>query len=340
MVHPRRVSVMRALHERVSAGMVCRPFPWRPKHRRNGKCRPIVASSALWALSALTGEPSAPVEVVPLPPLIIEGQPARAHTQGLEILAGAYYVTARREDVEPKRALLLRTARERHRWDVWDITPESPDAAGKGGVCLDHPGGFQAGGGRLWIPLAESRPHARTLVRAYALADLEPHKPARPAFEFSVDDHIGAVAVSTDGRLLVGASWDTESVCLWDLKGTFQRALAGAELTRWSLGVADGPDGRPGLAVQDWKIVGDRLLASGLRRVGGTAGSRQESWLMSLPVPFNTGMPPAKVRLPDPNGISLASEGMAVAEGLVYFLPEDLGATNRLFRAALAELGL
>jgi hypothetical protein len=312
----------------------------RPADRRPGKCRKTVAGAALCALSALTGEPPAPVEVVPLAPLMIEGQPARAHTQGLEILAGTYYVTARREDVAPKRALLLRIAREQREWDVWDITPGSPGVAGKDEGYLDHPGGFQAGGGKLWIPLAESRPHARTLIRAYALADLEPHKPARPAFEFSVDDHIGAVAVSNERRLLVGANWDTERVCLWDLDGTFERALAGAELTRWGLGVADGPDGRPGLAVQDWKIAGSRILASGLRRVGGTAGSPQESWLMSLPAAFNPSVSPAKVRLPEPDGMSLAREGMAVAEGDVYFLPEDLGATNRLLRVTLTELGL
>src|ERR1043166_10207249 len=77
------------------------------------------------------------VEVVVLPPLHVNGQAARAHTQGLEVQGGRFYVTARREDVRPKRALLLRTAAPRTDWDVWDITPAtSADAK----TQLDHPG--------------------------------------------------------------------------------------------------------------------------------------------------------------------------------------------------------
>src|SRR4030095_11882925 len=44
------------------------------------------------------------VETVQIPPLRIKGQAARAHTQGLEVLDGKYYVTARREGDRAKRA--------------------------------------------------------------------------------------------------------------------------------------------------------------------------------------------------------------------------------------------
>jgi len=49
------------------------------------------------------------VETVRLPSLRIDHQPAKAHTQGLKLVDGKYYVTARRDDVRPKRALLLRS---------------------------------------------------------------------------------------------------------------------------------------------------------------------------------------------------------------------------------------
>jgi hypothetical protein len=333
---------MRRSHEPAGERIASRPSPWHRRRHATLKCWQSVAGAALWSLFALAGEAPPRIEVVPLPPLIIAGQPARAHTQGLEIVAGSYYVTARREDVQPKRAFLLRTAPGRSDWAGWDLTPGSAgkDVGAGGEALLDHPGGFQASGGRLWIPLAESRRQRHTLVRAYVVADLEPDKPARPAFEFSVDDHIGAVAVSAERGLLVGASWDTESVYLWDLQGTLNRTSSGAGLAAWGLGVATGPDRRPGVAVQDWKIVGDRLIGSGLRRGGGSGTTVPESWLVSLPVSLEAGASPAKILLPTPEGIGLAREGMAIAAGVVHFLPEDLGATNRLFRVVRAEFGL
>ena len=39
------------------------------------------------------------VDAVKLPPLTIDGRSARAHTQGLEIQSGKYYVTARRNEI-------------------------------------------------------------------------------------------------------------------------------------------------------------------------------------------------------------------------------------------------
>ena len=293
-------------------------------------------------LIARAGDAFPPPEVLPLPPLVVAGQPARAHTQGLEIVGTAYYVTARREDLEPKRALLLRTSPGQKDWDSWDLTPEVRDPGGPGEdkPLLDHPGGFQMAGGKLWIPLAESRRRSRSLIRAYHLPDLKPNQPARSVSEFAVDDHIGAVAVAADQSVLVGASWDTETVYLWDRSGGLRRKLTGAALAGWGLGVAAGADGRAGLAVQDWKIVGDRLLASGLRQARAGATSAAESWLVSLPAALTAGAPSAEILLPRPEGVSLAREAMAVASGSVHFLPEDLGATNRLFRFRLAALGL
>jgi hypothetical protein len=34
----------------------------------------------------------------------------------------------------------------------------------------------------------------------------------------------------------------------------------------------------------------------------------------------------------------MAREAMAISNGAIYFLPEDLGASNRLFRVSLADL--
>ena len=275
------------------------------------------------------------MEVVSLPPLRIEGRPAKGHTQGLELAGGKYYVTARRDDVRPRRALLLRTDAAGTNWDVWDITPADNEGAV---TSLDHPGGMQSDGTRLWIPVAESKRNSRSIIRAYLLSDLEAGRKLKPVFEFPVSEHIGSVAVSTEHGLLFGANWDTEKVYVWDLKGNLQRTLRSDELAARGLGVVAGTEGRAGVAVQDWKVVGDRLYASGLfgspRSVMVSPASRW-CWFEHFLEP---DCQRRTVTLPRRDGVELAREAMAVSGGSVYFLPEDLGASNRLFRVPLAEL--
>jgi hypothetical protein len=275
------------------------------------------------------------LDVVSLPPLRIEGRPARAHTQGLELMGGKYYVTARRDDVRPRRALLLRTGPAAIGWDVWDITPVDAQGAA---TSLDHPGGMQSDGTRLWIPVAESKRNSRALVRAFLLADLEAGRPLKPVFEFPVSGHIGSVAVSTEHGLLFGANWDTEKVYVWDLKGQLQRTLSGDELEARGLGVVAGPAGRAGVAVQDWKVVGERLYASGLFGSPKSMLISQASRLCWFEHFLERDFQCRTVTLPRRDGVELAREAMAISDGSVYFLPGDLGASNRLFRVALAEL--
>lgn len=276
---------------------------------------------------------------IKLPPLRVQGQPARAHTQGLELDSTNFYVTARRDDLQPKRALLLRTSPSRTDWDVWDITPV--DAQGHL-TSLDHPGGMQSDGKHLWIPLSESRRNGRSLVRRYPIASLVPDQPLKPDFEFEVNDHIGAVAVSTQRKILFGANWDTESVYIWDYTGHLQRTLTSMELAPRGLGVVAGPNERDrhiGLAVQDWKFVDDRLFASGLFRGGpGADSNSSQSQLVSFANFLETEFQRLAIQLPKQNEIELAHEGMAISDGLVYFLPEDLTATNRIFRVPLQYL--
>lgn len=275
------------------------------------------------------------VEEIRLPPLRIQGQAARAHTQGLELVAGKCYVTARRDDVRPKRALLLRSEPAATDWDVWDITPVDAQGAV---TAQDHPGGMQSDGARLWIPLAESNRTGRSIIRAYKLADMTAGGRLKADYEFTVDDHIGAVAVAADRQLIFGANWDTERVYVWDFRGRLQWTLTDFELKARGLGVMAGAGGRPGVAVQDWKVVGDRLYASGLFRAPGSATAATESRLIWFAGFLESDSQRRTVTLPRQKGIMLAREAMAISAGRVYFLPEDLGASNRLFRVSAADL--
>jgi hypothetical protein len=275
------------------------------------------------------------VETIPLPALRIASQAAKAHTQGLEVAGGKYYVTARREDVRPRRALLLRTEAAGTNWDAWDITPV--DAGGELSA-LDHPGGMQSDGKGLWIPVAESRPKSHALIRVFPLRWMVPGQPLKPDFEFAVQDHIGAIAVAADRGLVLGANWDTKTVYVWDMRGRLQQTLTGAKLGMRGLGTQQGALGEAGVAVQDWKAIGDRLFASGfLRARPNSPVSPKSRWIS-----FNRFLQPdfsrQVVTLPLQHGTELAREAMAVSGGQVYFLPEDLGATNRVFRVAGREL--
>src|SRR4029434_2783288 len=112
-------------------------------------------------------------------------------------------------------------------------------------------------------------------------ADMIPGQPLKAKFEFPVNDHIGALAVSGDRRNVFGANWDTEAVYVWDFNGRLQRTLNNSELESRGLGVVSGANGRAGLAVQDWKVVGDRLFASGLFRGPGVTPESPQSRFMS-----------------------------------------------------------
>ena len=240
-------------------------------------------------------------------------------------------MTARREDVRPKRALLLRTETAGTNWDVWDITPAAP--AGAAGA-LDHPGGMQSDGQRLWIPIAESKPKSHSIIRVFPLAGIVPGQPLKPEFEFPVNDHIGAVAVAAERRLVLGANWDTEAVYVWDLQGHLQQTLAGSSRTTRGL----GPDNASGVAIQDWKIIGDLLYASGPCRAPGAADASTRSRWLSFTNFLEPDFQRRAVVLPLHQGIELAREAMAVSDGWVHFLPEDLGASNRLFRVPFRDL--
>jgi hypothetical protein len=197
---------------------------------------------------------------------------------------------------------------------------------------------MQSDGKRLWIPLAESKRNGRSIICVFPLEGLIAGKPVKPELEFSINDHIGALAVLSDRRLVFGANWDTETVYVWDFEGHLKRTLTGSALRARGLGAVTGADGREGVAVQDWKCAGNQLFASGLFRTPGSAATIPQSRFMS----FDNFLEPDFERriavLPLRDGTELGREAMATAGDLVSFLPADLGVSNRIFRVKLADL--
>lgn len=285
------------------------------------------------------GADDSPIEELALPPLRIAGVAAQAHTQGLELVGEDFFVTARRDDVQPRRALLLRTRPGAAGWSVWDVTPQASralEAADK----LDHPGGMQFDGKRLWIPVAESRRGGRTVIMAIAPAGLHPGQPVNPEVEFIVEDHIGALAVSPTRDELWGASWDTEDVYIWKRTGELRRKLSLRELQTFGLGFSSGHQERSGLTVQDWKIRDDRLHACGLFKPASGAAAAPRTRLLTIDRFWEAAAPVHSVMLSLHDGVELGREGMAVSDEFIYFLPEDLGPENRLLRTRWKDLPL
>ncbi|MEA5456289.1 DUF6454 family protein [Sinomonas sp. JGH33] len=74
-----------------------------------------------------------------------------------------------------------------------------------------HPGGIDAAGGAVWVPVAEYRAESRSIV--YTL------DPTTLAVEerFAVPDHVSWLAADPAHRELHGASWGSRQFFRWDL---------------------------------------------------------------------------------------------------------------------------
>ncbi|WP_248927096.1 DUF6454 family protein [Paenibacillus hamazuiensis] len=76
-----------------------------------------------------------------------------------------------------------------------------------------HPGGIDYDGEHIWVPVAEYRPHSRSIIYK-----VDP-KSMKVGEAFRVNDHIGgAVREGRDGRL-IGNSWGSRKFYVWTPDG-------------------------------------------------------------------------------------------------------------------------
>ena len=274
-----------------------------------------------------------------LPSFRISGKPAKAHTQGLLVHQNGFFVTARRDDINPRRSLLLWLScnpssqkencnESKKTWTkIWDITPTSQPATWSG--VLDHPGGFDSDGENLWIPISQSRRNGKTMVRKFSIRSLIDKGDATPTESITIDDHIGAIATSRNPKRLFGANWDTLLAYEFSVDGNAMQHYEQNSFIRnfpnWSI------------AVQDWKVHEGFLIASGLDKSSKLPSSRSRS-LIQL-INFKTRQIIAELRLPRRRASgNFTREGMAVFDEHIWLLPDDLGVENKLYRFALNEL--
>ena len=247
----------------------------------------------------------------------VDGEVVRIHTQGLSVTESRFFVTGRLEK-HPKRALLLSFDRVGSRkYEVLDITP--PELKGE---LLDHPGGFDRSvDGAYWIPISTSHRKGPTKICQYHIDGRVPLSKAELRSSFVVDDHIGALCCLNDGAL-VGANWDTNEIYVWNTKGEEKLRV------KQALTLAKG---NPHVAVQDWKHFDSRM---NLAIIGGLDKSAGESQAIIMVADVLRGHVHEIHRLPQLTGVArpITNEGLAVYDGKLYLLPEDIGRGAKVLR--------
>jgi beta-lactamase class A len=159
-----------------------------------------------------------------------------------------------------------------------------------------HPGGIAGDGKSIWVPVAEYRRDSSAVIQRRNRDTL-----ALEA-EFEVMDHVGCVAVR--GDTILGGNWDSRLIYRWTKDG---RQLAVRPNTART-------------SYQDMKLAGESLIGSGLR-----GGEGAVDWLHPSDLRLQR-----RIRVGKTNrGVALTHEGMAVANGRIYFVPED--GPSRLF---------
>jgi hypothetical protein len=160
-----------------------------------------------------------------------------------------------------------------------------------------HPGGLSGTETSLWIPVAEYRRESTSIIQRRNKKTLEVE------FQFAVDDHIGCVAVTPEH--LVGGNWDAKLLYVWSHRGELIRKVS-------------NPAGN---AFQDLKFIAGQLAGGGL--LPDRSGAID--WL-EYP-----SLRPVRRMLAGrtDRGVAYTHEGIAIADGKLWLLPED--APSRLF---------
>ena len=139
------------------------------------------------------------------------------HPQGL-VKIGDYFIVSSVEIRVPTRRLASTV--DKYDRDVGEGVGHlfKIDKAGNlieelelGEGTMYHPGGIDFDGSHVWVPVAEYRPNSRSIVYR---VDPETMKATRM---FAFDDHIGALARSTDDQTLHGVSWGSRRFYRWML---------------------------------------------------------------------------------------------------------------------------
>jgi len=269
-----------------------------------------------------------PTSIVALPKICIDDAEVHVHTQGLYVTDEHFLVTGRLEK-KPKRALLFRFSRkDPSKYEFVDLTPPN-----KGKVVLDHPGGFDRDAkGVFWIPLSTSNRKGPTIIHGMTIDATKPLGDAISIqHSIELDDHVGAVCcVEND---LLAASWDTKTIYRLNTgkakdSGTAKVVLESSDRSKF---IPDDPNWF--LAVQDWKYNAESkfVVAGGIDKSPDRPREKSRAVIGLIDLRSKTA---SNLRFDPIDGVTrpLTNEGMALFQGEVFLLPEDLGRGAKILR--------
>lgn len=180
-----------------------------------------------------------------------------------------------------------------------------------------HPGGIDFDGTSIWVPVAEYRPHSRTIVYRVDPQTME----ATEAFRFA--EHLGGIVLNIDDRTLHAVSWGSRRFYTWRIDEVLDRSRS--EIPPEP---AQSPNPAHYVDYQDCQYVGDgEALCTGVSRITGPEHTvalggmelidlREGRPLHQVPVPLWTeaGVPMTQ----NPVAFEISGNGLRA-----YFLPED-----------------
>lgn len=184
--------------------------------------------------------------------------------------------------------------------------------------AIYHPGGIDFDGQYIWVPVAEYRPHSKSIVYKVDPTSLK----AIEVFRF--DDHIGGIVHNTDTHQLHGVSWGSRTYYDWSLTGK-----GGVDNPK-NAGAIRNPSYY--IDYQDCHYVGNhQMLCGGLKsyaqgstliRLGGLElvdlRTHQPAFQLPLPLYAPSGRPMTQ----NPFWVEATTTGLRV-----YFVPDDDRAT-------------
>jgi hypothetical protein len=261
----------------------------------------VRAAKLLWAVAVLSASAAAQPQV-PLASLklerTVELKANTHHVQGIVVDGGTLWVTS--------------VERESRKGGLHRFTLESGEAAGAPVEIQQgerfHPGGLDHDAVSVWIPLAEYRRESSAVI------ERRDKRTLRAIASWEVADHLGCVARLPQG--VIAGNWDSRLL----------HRITVSESAPVFTPVRK--DSNPStVRYQDMKYRDGWLIGSGVvtREQGAIEWLHPESLKVAARIVCGR----------TDRGVVYTNEGMDVANGRLYLLPED--APSRLFVFALPE---
>ncbi len=249
------------------------------------------------------------------------------HPQGLVKVGDAFYLSSVEVTTPPRRFTKPVDGMERSagegRGHLFKFDADgrllSDLTLGEGSIY--HPGGIDFDGQFIWVPVAEYRPHSRSIVYR-----VDPNTMAATEM-FRHPDHIGAIVYDQDTHAVHGVSWGSREFTRWPVDGSGHPTSAPTTRRNASFYVD----------YQDCKALGSlEMLCAGVSsyRMGASAAPFALGGMELVSLATGLAVHQLPIELRTDSGLPMTQNpfwiepATSAPAGLrAYFLPEDTRST-------------